>query len=141
MKKNNGPLDYYTVLARKKPPKGYKKIRPFVSYSSYQPFSVSLWHAHSRALVFHTLHRGHRDTILCLLISYRLLLCNRYICSVPRVLLYFPSFTLLLRPLLLSPLPVPALPPGQAPPGTTTTSLLAPPVPFPTHHTGLTVIA
>ena len=39
------------------------------SSSSYQQASVSQWHAHSRAVVFHTLHRGQRDTILCPLIS------------------------------------------------------------------------
>ena len=35
-----------------------------------RPASVSQWNAHSRAVVFHTLHRGHRDTRLCPLISY-----------------------------------------------------------------------
>ena len=32
--------------------------------SSSQPVSVSQWCAHSRAVVFHTLHRGQRDTSL-----------------------------------------------------------------------------
>ena len=35
------------------------------SYSSYRPVSVSWWYAHSRAVVFHTLYRGQRDTRLC----------------------------------------------------------------------------
>ena len=44
------------------------------STSSYsRPASVSQWHAHSRAVVFHTLHRIQRDTILCSVISYRFL--------------------------------------------------------------------
>ena len=41
------------------------------SSSSYRPVSVSRWHAHSRAVVFHTLHRGQQDTIFCPLIIYR----------------------------------------------------------------------
>ena len=39
--------------------------------SSSRPDSVSLWHAHSRRVVFHTLHKDQRDTIICNLISYR----------------------------------------------------------------------
>ena len=37
---------------------------------------MSQWHAHSRAVVFHTLHRGQRDARLCPLISYRSLRCT-----------------------------------------------------------------
>ena len=37
---------------------------------------MSRWHAHSRVVVFHTLCIGQRDTILCLLIIYRLLRCT-----------------------------------------------------------------
>ena len=40
------------------------------SYSSYKPASVYRWHAHSRTVVSHTLHRGQKDTILYSLISY-----------------------------------------------------------------------
>ena len=72
---------------------------------------MSQWHAHSRAVVFHTLHRGQRDARLCPLISYRSLLCTCYGCSVPRVLLYLPSFTLLLHPL-----PPPLIPRQIKPP-------------------------
>ena len=53
--------------------------------------------------MFHTLYRGDRDTRLCSLISYRLLLSTHYGCSVPIVLLYIPYFTLLLHSLLLPP--------------------------------------
>ena len=35
------------------------------SSSSYRPVSVYRWRAHSRAVVFHTLHRGQRYTRLC----------------------------------------------------------------------------
>ena len=35
------------------------------SFSSYRPVFVSQWHALSRAVVFHTLHRGQRYTRLC----------------------------------------------------------------------------
>ena len=48
------------------------------SSSSYRSSSVSQWNAHSRLVVFHALHIGHRNTRLCPLISYRLLLCNSY---------------------------------------------------------------
>ena len=41
--------------------------------SSSQPVFVSQWHAHSREVVFHTLHRVQRDTIICPLIIYRLI--------------------------------------------------------------------
>ena len=111
------------------------------SPSSSRPASVSRWHAHNRAVVFHTLHRGHRDTIICPLMSSRLLIFTRYSSSVPRVLLYFPSFTLLLHPLTPLPLPMHSPLPGQALPVTTTTSVIAPPVPFLTPTTGLTVMA
>ena len=50
--------------------------------------------------MLHTLHRGQRDTRLCPLISYILLLFTLYCCSVPRVLLYFPPSLLSLVPLL-----------------------------------------
>ena len=44
------------------------------SNSSYsRPASVSQWRAHSRAVIFHTLHIIQRDTILCSVISYRFL--------------------------------------------------------------------
>ena len=46
------------------------------SYYYSQPESVSRWHAHSRVLVFHALHRGQRYTRLCPLISYRFLRCT-----------------------------------------------------------------
>ena len=39
--------------------------------SSSRPESVSLWHAHSRRVVFHNLHRGQRETIIFHLINYR----------------------------------------------------------------------
>ena len=45
--------------------------------SSYSlPSYVYRWHAHSRAVVFHTLHRGQIDTRLCPLISHRSLRCT-----------------------------------------------------------------
>ena len=97
------------------------------SSSSYQTAFVSRWHAHSSAVVFYTLHIGQRDIILCPLIIYRLLLYTRYACSVPRVLLYFPSFTILPHSLPPLPLPLPAPPPYQYPPVITTASLIAPP--------------
>ena len=38
----------------------------YTSSSFYsRPVSVSLWRVHSSAVVFHTLHRGQRDTRLC----------------------------------------------------------------------------
>ena len=39
--------------------------KPSSSSSYYQSVSVSQWRAHSRAVVFHTLHRGQIDTRLC----------------------------------------------------------------------------
>ena len=97
---------------------------------SYRPASVSQCHAHSRAVVFHTLYIFQRDTILCPWISYRSILFTIHCCSVPRVLLYFPSFTLLSRPLPPSPLPLPAPLPYQVPPVINTLSLIAHPEPF-----------
>ena len=47
-----------------------------ISTYSSRPDSVYQWHVHSRAVVFHNLHRGQRDTRLCTLISYRLLRCT-----------------------------------------------------------------
>ena len=44
--------------------------RSSIYSSSSQPASVSWWHAHSRALVFHTLYRGQRDTRIYPWISY-----------------------------------------------------------------------
>ena len=39
------------------------------AFSSYRPASLSQWRAHSKAVLFHTLHRGQRKTRLCPLIS------------------------------------------------------------------------
>ena len=39
------------------------------NYSYHQLASMYWWHSHSRTVVFHTLHRGQRDTRLCPLIS------------------------------------------------------------------------
>ena len=52
------------------PPKliNYRLSRVYSSSASL-PTSVSLWHAHSRAVVFHTLHIGQINTRLCPLIS------------------------------------------------------------------------
>ena len=51
-------------------PNFYKNINTYSSSSS-RPASVSRWHAHSRVVVFHTLHRGQRDTRLCpLLVNF-----------------------------------------------------------------------
>ena len=94
--------------------------------SSYQPDYVFRWHAQSRAVVFDTLHRRHRDTRICSLISYRLLFFTCYICSVARVLLYFLYFTLILYLLLSLLLPPPALTPCQAAPVPTNTSIISP---------------
>ena len=47
----------------------YAHIQLEKATSSYQLSSVSQWHVHIRAVVFHTLHRGQIDTILCPLIS------------------------------------------------------------------------
>ena len=44
----------------------YRLITSNSSYSSSQPVSVSQWHAHSTVVVFHTMHRGLRDTRLFL---------------------------------------------------------------------------
>ena len=109
------------------------------SYSS-RPVSVYQWHAHIRAVVFHSLHRSQRDTRLCTLIMYSFLLCTIYCCSVPIVLLYLPSFTLLSRLLPPPLLPLPMSLPDQFPPIPATASLIAPLVPFLTPHIGLTVI-
>ena len=111
------------------------------SSSSFRPASMSQWYAHSMTVVFHTLNRVQRDTRICLLISYILLLCTIYGCYVQIVLLYFPSFTHLPHPLPPPPQPLPAPPPDQVPPVTTTTALLAPSVPFTTTNTCLTVIS
>ena len=46
------------------------------SPSSSRLASVFQWHAHNTAVVFHTLHKGQRDTRLCSLISYRSLCCT-----------------------------------------------------------------
>ena len=40
------------------------------SYSSYRPVSMYQWHAHSRAVVFHTLHRGQRYARICPYLVY-----------------------------------------------------------------------
>ena len=45
-------------------------------YSSFRPDSVSLYHAHSRVVLFHTLNRDQRDTRLFSLISYISLRCT-----------------------------------------------------------------
>ena len=47
-----------------------------VSYSSSRVAPMSRWHAHSRVVVFHTLHRGQSNTRLFPLISYRSLRCT-----------------------------------------------------------------
>ena len=39
-------------------------IHPIWNSSYYRPVSVSRWLAHSRLVLFHTLHRGQRDTII-----------------------------------------------------------------------------
>ena len=111
------------------------------SYSSSQPASLSQWNAHSREVVFHTLQKFQRGIRICPLIIKTKSTCTRYGCSVPRVLLYFSSVTLI--PILFPPPPLtrPFPPPDQFPPVPTTTYSLVPLVPFPIPHTGLTVIA
>ena len=43
----------------------YNEYTTSTSDYSYKPVSVYLWLAHIRAVVFHTLHRGQRDTRIC----------------------------------------------------------------------------
>ena len=105
-------------------------IYPSPSSSSYRLASVYQWNAYSRVLVFHTLKRGQRYTIIFSLISYILLLFTLYCCSVPRVLLYFPPslFSPPPFPLPQPPLPLTAPTPDKLPPVPTTSSPLVPPV-------------
>ena len=58
-------------------------MKGFPYSSSSLPASVSQWHMHSRAVVFHTLYRGQIDTRLCPLINY-ILLCCTLTFSLPR---------------------------------------------------------
>ena len=67
-------------------------------------------------------------------------MCNLYVCSILRVLIYFPSVTLFPHPFSAVASATSFVPPDLFPPVPMTTSLLAPPVTFPTPHTGLTVI-
>ena len=46
-------------------PSTAKKLRKYSYSSSYRPVPIYLWHAHIRAVVLHTLHRGQRHTIIC----------------------------------------------------------------------------
>ena len=62
-------MKYFRIVSRNY----FLKI---VYSSSSRPVSMSWCHAHSRALVFHTPHRGQRDTRICHWISYILLRCT-----------------------------------------------------------------
>ena len=103
---------------------------------SSQSVSISWWHAHSRAVVLHTLHKGQRDTRLRPFIYYRSLGCT--LTFAPQ---WESSFTSLCHSSypppssLTTAAPMPLL--CQSPLVTTTASLLAPPDLFTTPHTGV----
>ena len=104
------------------------------SYYYSQPASVSRCHAHSRPVVFHTLHRDQRDTRLCPLISSRFIIFTKYSCSVPRVLLYFPLLHYYPPSPSVAAATASRAPPYQGAPFSTTASLLTPLVPFLNPH-------
>ena len=68
-------------------------LKQINSSSSSQLVSMYLWSAHSRAVMFHTLHRFKRDTIL-VPIWFISILCTRCCCLIYGGLLYYssPSF-------------------------------------------------
>ena len=79
-------LDYLYLYSIKRT---NKRNIPKNKYSSYQPASVSQWHAHSREVVLKTPHRAQRETIIFPLIIYISKLFTIYCCSVLRVIFNF----------------------------------------------------
>ena len=58
--------------------------------SSYLPAPLSRWHVHSRVVVFHNLHRGQRDTMLCPLLVNFSTLYFLFHCPSPGLFIYPP---------------------------------------------------
>ena len=116
----------------------YNCIIYIVLSSYYWTVSMSWWRAHSRAVVFHTLHRVQRDTIIC---PYLFHCATLY----PLILPQLQESSVLISSFISSthPSPPPMLPslslfppPGQVPPVLTAATPPMPPATSHPHHTG-----